>query len=101
MADTGKLPMRFYTMISCGDAQMYCGDKFEQVHDAGDGRLTVRAVKLFADGALGSRGAALLEDYSDQPGWKGLMLAPEESWEPLIRQWYQAVSSVPPSIQSC
>lgn len=45
----------------------------------GDGRLEVRAVKLFADGALGSRGAALLDDYSDQPGWKGLLLQPEET----------------------
>ena len=38
------------------------------------GRLTVRAVKLYADGALGSRGAALLEDYADDPGNRGLFL---------------------------
>lgn len=37
-------------------------------------RLAVRAVKLFADGALGSRGAALLEDYADDPGNRGLPL---------------------------
>lgn len=49
-------------------------------------------MKLFADGALGSRGAALLEDYSDQPGWKGLLLKPGEAWEPLIREWYENVS---------
>lgn len=36
-----------------------------------DGLLTVRAVKSYADGALGSRGAALLEEYSDRPGWRG------------------------------
>jgi predicted amidohydrolase YtcJ len=41
------------------------------------GWLTVRAVKLFADGALGSRGAALLEDYADEPGNRGLLLTPE------------------------
>jgi predicted amidohydrolase YtcJ len=41
---------------------------------AGGGLLTVRAVKLYADGALGSRGAALLEDYSDRPGHRGLFL---------------------------
>lgn len=57
-----------------------------------DGRLTVRSVKLFADGALGSRGAALLEDYLDQPGWKGLLLSKEETWEPVIKQWHEAVS---------
>jgi len=38
------------------------------------GRLVMRSVKLYADGALGSRGAALLEDYSDEAGNKGLML---------------------------
>jgi predicted amidohydrolase YtcJ len=37
-------------------------------------RLSVRAVKLYADGALGSRGAALLEDYSDEPGTRGLLV---------------------------
>jgi predicted amidohydrolase YtcJ len=34
----------------------------------------VRAVKAYADGALGSRGAVLLEPYSDRPAWKGLLL---------------------------
>ncbi|MBK8167245.1 MAG: amidohydrolase [bacterium] len=37
-----------------------------------DGMLSLRAVKLYADGALGSRGALLLGDYSDQPGHRGL-----------------------------
>src|SRR6185503_12585229 len=38
-----------------------------------DGRLWIRAIKLSADGALGSRGAALLEPYSDDPGNTGLI----------------------------
>lgn len=38
----------------------------------GGGRLTVRALKLYADGALGSRGAALIEPYEDDPGNRGL-----------------------------
>ena len=37
-------------------------------------RLNVRAFKVFADGALGSRGACLLEPYSDKPGWSGFLL---------------------------
>ncbi|MCH2100460.1 MAG: amidohydrolase [Planctomycetes bacterium] len=41
------------------------------------GQVTVRAIKLYADGALGSRGAALLEDYSDDPGNRGLLITPE------------------------
>lgn len=43
-----------------------------------DGRLTIRALKLYADGALGSRGAALIEPYSDDPGNRGLTLTSSE-----------------------
>jgi len=43
-----------------------------------DGRLWLRAIKGVADGALGSRGAALLEDYSDEPGNRGLITTPIE-----------------------
>ena len=44
----------------------------------GGGMLTIRAVKLYADGALGSRGAALLEPYSDDPGNSGLLVTPPD-----------------------
>jgi predicted amidohydrolase YtcJ len=43
-----------------------------------DGLLQVRAVKGYADGALGSRGAALLAPYADRPGHKGLLLTPQK-----------------------
>jgi predicted amidohydrolase YtcJ len=46
--------------------------------DRGDGRLAVRAIKLYADGALGSRGAALIESYADDPGNRGLTLLSSE-----------------------
>jgi predicted amidohydrolase YtcJ len=50
--------------------------------NAASGMLTVRSVKLYADGALGSRGAALLEPYADDPGNRGLLVtAPEEILE--------------------
>ena len=52
----------------------------------------MKSVKLFGDGALGSRGAALLEDYSDRPGWNGFLLIREEVWKPLIKAWYDGVS---------
>ena len=49
---------------------------FEGGPDAADptDRVRVVGVKLYADGALGSRGAALLEDYSDRPGHRGLLI---------------------------
>jgi hypothetical protein len=45
----------------------------------GGGFLTLRAVKLYADGAMGSRGAALLEPYADDPQNSGLLLVPPEA----------------------
>jgi predicted amidohydrolase YtcJ len=80
-------------MIYCPSPTEYCGDSFPRISQAGDGRLDVHSVKLFGDGALGSRGAALLKDYSDQPGWRGFMLVPEEKWEGIVRMWYEKVSS--------
>ena len=44
-------------------------------------RLNVCSFKLFSDGALGSRGAALLKPYSDKPGRTGLILKPEEHFD--------------------
>ncbi|HLG03761.1 MAG TPA: amidohydrolase, partial [Bacteroidia bacterium] len=43
--------------------------------------LNVRSFKFYADGALGSRGACLLENYSDQPGWKGFLLNTPKHFE--------------------
>ncbi len=48
------------------------------VDGAYGGRLSIRAVKTFADGALGSRGAALLEPYADDPANQGLIVTPPE-----------------------
>jgi hypothetical protein len=67
------MPLRVTAMAS-GD-----GDALAMLCDEGlyrhpSGRLQMRTVKVYADGALGSRGAALLADYSDDPGNRGLML---------------------------
>jgi predicted amidohydrolase YtcJ len=45
----------------------------------GGGMLTIRSVKLVADGAMGSRGAALLQPYDDDPGNTGLLVTPPET----------------------
>ncbi len=54
--------------------------------EGNDGRLTVRALKLYADGALGSRGAALIEPYSDDPGNRGLTLTSSEQLKSAAEQ---------------
>lgn len=51
------------------------------IEGAHDGRLWIRAVKMFADGALGSRGAALLEPYADDPANDGLLVTSPERME--------------------
>jgi hypothetical protein len=79
LAAEDRLPLRVYAMID-GEVPLPALEA-ELSRLAGKveaGRLTVRAVKLYADGALGSRGAALLEDYADDPGNRGLLLAPPE-----------------------
>jgi hypothetical protein len=68
----GALPVRVYAMLSARDADL-CREWLRNGPDAGEGRrLTVRSVKAYYDGALGSRGARLLEDYSDRADHRGV-----------------------------
>ncbi len=69
-----KLKLRVYALLDGGDRSLL-KKRFARgpVVAKGKGRLTVRGFKLFADGALGSRGAALLADYADEPGNRGLL----------------------------
>ncbi len=71
----GELSLRVYAMAD-GDQQLLkslCGETVKTPF------VSARSVKLYADGALGSRGAALLDDYSDEPGNHGLLLQPVEN----------------------
>ena len=52
-------------------------------------RLTVNGFKFYGDGALGSRGACLLEDYSDQKGHKGFLLSDISHFEEMAKIMYQ------------
>jgi predicted amidohydrolase YtcJ len=68
----GRLPVRVYAMLAARDADL-CREWQARGPDRDHGRmLTTRAVKAFYDGALGSRGARLLDDYSDRPGHRGV-----------------------------
>jgi hypothetical protein len=68
----GELPVRIYAMADGLNEALEWLCENGPYEDA-SGLLTMRSVKLYADGALGSRGAALLADYSDDPGNRGLM----------------------------
>jgi hypothetical protein len=75
LADEGRLKLRIYAMLSGREALR----DFAAPVTHGNGRLVVRSVKLYADGALGSRGAALREPYSDAPGTRGLLFEDDAS----------------------
>ncbi len=70
MADDGELDIRIYAMLS--DAGKNLDDFGKPLTAYGGDRLDIAAVKLYSDGALGSRGAALLEPYSDDTENRGL-----------------------------
>jgi predicted amidohydrolase YtcJ len=75
----GGLTVNVYAMIDSDDpGAMRAAFRTGPAEEFG-GRLVVRSVKLRADGALGSRGAALLAPYDDDPGNAGLVVTPPES----------------------
>lgn len=77
MVKRGRLPLRVYAMLDGADPKLIDewlkrGPEIDPQH-----RLTIRSVKVFADGALGSRGAALFEPYTDAPNTRGMTTTPE------------------------
>jgi len=70
MADSDEMPMRVYAMIAGAGDNLDAVSK--PIHAYGNDRLAVASVKLVADGALGSRGAAMIEPYSDDVENRGL-----------------------------
>ncbi|HEV8285961.1 MAG TPA: amidohydrolase [Chitinophagaceae bacterium] len=75
---TGNLKMRIYAMLS--DAKRNFDFAFQKGKIKTD-RLHVCAFKVYADGALGSRGACLLEPYADKPGWSGFLLSSQQHFD--------------------
>ena len=68
----GNLPVRTYTMLSARDKKLANDWIAKGPFTDPQGWLDIRSVKAYYDGALGSRGARLLEDYSDKPGHRGV-----------------------------
>ncbi len=79
LADEGALDLRVHAMLSGVDDGLLTQRFANGPRPFGEnGRLAIRAVKLYADGALGSRGAALLRPYSDDSDNSGLLLLTPE-----------------------
>ncbi|HEY0059916.1 MAG TPA: amidohydrolase, partial [Flavisolibacter sp.] len=74
----GALKMRVYAMLSDSKAN------YDFLFGRGAIKtdyLNVRSFKVYADGALGSRGACLLQPYADQPGWSGFLLSQQAHFD--------------------
>jgi predicted amidohydrolase YtcJ len=90
MAVKGELSMRLNVMIECPERNTYCPQDLtdlkllEAPKGMGENKLILGGVKIFADGALGSRGAALLEPYSDMPDTSGVMLINETALKAVV-----------------
>lgn len=76
LAREGRFSVRDYVMIASDDSTL--AHYFRRGPQSGlyDGRLWIKSIKISADGALGSRGAALLAPYADDPANTGLTLVP-------------------------
>ena len=72
---SGILKIKIYAMIENGPDVDYYINQGPYKTD----RLNVRSVKVLADGALGSRGASMIDEYSDRKGYYGLMITPADS----------------------
>lgn len=82
MAEDGEAPLRIYNSVTPdGAAELIAGGP----RSVADGRIITRAIKYYADGALGSRGAALFEPYADRPDTTGLMQITEQEIVPLYQ----------------
>ena len=81
----GRFPLRVYAMADGMNETTAWLCENGPIDDP-SGRLVMRSVKLYADGALGSRGAALLEDYSDDPGNRGLLFVSQQQMEANMRR---------------
>ncbi len=85
MQDEGTLKMRVNAMLSPTDENF---ETFVKKGPQKSDRLVINTIKIYADGALGSRGALLLKDYSDDPGNQGLQIESQEFYDNICRLAY-------------
>ncbi len=79
LAALGQLTLRLYAMVEAGSPGLTELLGYGPRIGLGNQMVWTRAIKVSSDGAMGSRGAALLRDYNDDPGNRGLMLADYDS----------------------
>ncbi|MCJ7555758.1 MAG: amidohydrolase [Gammaproteobacteria bacterium] len=87
LAGSGGLAIRIYAMLSGAD---YADGVPPYPFVIGDQRLLVQSIKLYLDGAMGSRGAAFMEPYKDDPENSGLLFMQPEQVDALVAKWSNA-----------
>ena len=87
LAENNELDLRLFIMLNGRNDSLlnYYYSKGPQI-GLYDDHLTIRSIKLYADGALGSRGAWLIEDYSDQQGAHGHVVTPIETLKKVTKE---------------
>ncbi|KAH8815530.1 amidohydrolase family-domain-containing protein [Xylogone sp. PMI_703] len=96
LALNGELTTRISVMLECKERNTFCPEEILGLKllyspsGMGGDTLKLGGVKLFADGALGSWGAALLEPYTDKPEISGTMLINETDLTRVTKQWFDA-----------
>jgi len=87
LSDAGQIGIRVYNAVDLNGGDVL----LDSIAATGprkskNGRITTRGIKVYADGALGSRGAALLQPYEDDPENSGLLLAKKETMMPVFER---------------
>lgn len=75
-----RLQMRLYVMLADNDTNLI---RYLKTGPYKTDKLFVNGFKVYADGALGSRGACLLQHYTDEPGWGGFLLRNKSHYDSL------------------
>jgi predicted amidohydrolase YtcJ len=90
LSEAGKLPLRIYNAVDPGGLKDNGPGKFAEgiIGRTQSGLVITRAIKLYMDGALGSRGALLEAPYSDRPDIVGLQRAKEDETLALLKRAY-------------
>ncbi len=86
MINEGKFPLRVYGAVDGPGVLWEKMKKGGKIIGFGMNKLTVRAMKLYIDGALGSRGAALIDPYSDDLSNRGLTVISEENLQKMVNE---------------
>jgi predicted amidohydrolase YtcJ len=84
--EEGKIKLRVYKAVHGPSESAQRLLRGGAIVGAYDGRFTVRTIKVVSDGALGSRGAALLAPYADKPETSGFLTVKEEELQPMLME---------------